>query len=199
MRDIDPASGETLLSSPVSFGQRQRRGPGGPRRAPAFPAVAYGHEGGLKPAADSPRFPEYLQWFHYCEGMVMPPSNSIMVHSVLLPPERRSEEALGQAQRLLGRADAPVESALEGREYLIGDFRAADVMLSHALFMANRLGPVSEEMPNVRGYVNRIAERPALQIAINSRPSGRRVYSWPRSRAIDSECCGDDDLAASHP
>ena len=28
--------------------------------------------GGLKPASDDPRFPEYLQWFHYCEGMVMP-------------------------------------------------------------------------------------------------------------------------------
>jgi glutathione S-transferase len=99
--------------------------------------------------------------------MVMPPSNSIMVHSVLLPPERRSEEALDQAQRLLGRAVAPVEPALEGRECLIGDFSAADVMLGPALFMANRLGPVSEEVPNVRGYVNRIAERPAFEIAIN--------------------------------
>ena len=124
-------------------------------------------DGGLKPAVDSPRFPEYLQWFHYCEGMVMPPINSIMVHSVLLPPERRNEETLGQAQRLLVRAVAPVESALEGREYLIGDFSAADVMLGHSLFMANRLGQVSEEMPNIRGYVTRIEERPAFQIAIN--------------------------------
>jgi glutathione S-transferase len=124
-------------------------------------------DGGLKPAVDSPHFPEYLQWFHYCEGMVMPPINTIMVHSVLLPPERRNEETLGQAQRLLVRAVAPVESALEGREYLIGDFSAADVMLGHSLFMANRLGQVSEELPNIRGYVNRIEERPAFQIAIN--------------------------------
>jgi glutathione S-transferase len=124
-------------------------------------------DGGLKPAVDSARFPEYLQWFHYCEGMVMPPINTIMVHSVLLPPERRNEETLGQAQRLLVRAVAPVESALEGREYLIGDFSAADVMLGHSLFMANRLGQVSEELPNIRGYVNRIEERPAFQIAIN--------------------------------
>jgi hypothetical protein len=40
-------------------------------------------------------------------------------------------------------------------------------MLGHALLMANRLGQVSEEMPNVRGYVNRVAERSAFQIAIN--------------------------------
>ncbi len=124
-------------------------------------------DGGLKPAVDSPLFPEYLQWFHYCEGMVMPPMNTIVVHTVLLPPERRNEETLSQAQRLLSRAVAPVESALEGREYLIGDFSAADVMLGHALFMANRLGQIPEEMVNLKGYVKRIEQRPAFQTAIN--------------------------------
>ena len=123
-------------------------------------------DGGLKPAVAAAEFPEYLQWFHYCEGMVMPPINTIMVHSVLLPPERRNEEVLGQAQRLLARAVAPVESALEGREYLIGDFSAADVMLGHAIFMANRLGQVSEEMPNVKAYVKRVEARPAFKTAI---------------------------------
>ena len=124
-------------------------------------------DGGLRPAVDAPEFPEYLQWFHYCEGMVMPPINTIMVHTMLLPPERRNEETLGQAQRLLSRAVAPVESALEGREYLVGDFSAADVMLGHALFMANRLGQVSDEMVNLKAYVKRIEQRPAFQTAIN--------------------------------
>ncbi len=125
-------------------------------------------DGGLKPAVDAPEFPEYLQWFHYCEGMVMPPINTIMVHTVLLPPERRDETVLGQAQRLLGRAVAPVDSALGGREYLIGDFSAADIMLGHSLFMANRLGQVSQEMANLKGYLKRIEQRPAFQTAINT-------------------------------
>jgi len=124
-------------------------------------------DGGLKPAVDAPEFPEYLQWFHYCEGMVMPPVNTIIVQTVLLPPERRNEEALAQAQRLLGRAVVPVDSALEGREYLIGDFSAADVMLGHSLYMANRLGQVSEELRNLKGYLERIEARPAFQTAIN--------------------------------
>jgi glutathione S-transferase len=98
--------------------------------------------------------------------MVMPPINTIMVHSVLLPPERRNEETLGQAQRLLTKAVAPLETALEGRDYLIGDFSAADIMLGHALFMSNRLGQVSEEMSNLRGYVQRIESRPAFKTAI---------------------------------
>ena len=32
--------------------------------------------GGLKPSIDSSNYPEYLQWFHYCEGMIMPPINT---------------------------------------------------------------------------------------------------------------------------
>ena len=124
-------------------------------------------DGGLKPAVDAPEFPEYLQWFHYCEGMVMPPINTIMVHSVLLPPDRRNPETLAQAQRLLSRSVAPVDAALEGREYLIGDFSAADIMLGHSLFMANRLGQVPDELANLKGYVKRIEERPAFQTAIN--------------------------------
>ena len=123
-------------------------------------------DGGLKPAVDSPAFPEYLQWFHYCEGMVMPPINTIIVQTMLLPPERRHEETLGQAQRLLTKALAPVEAALQGREYLIGDFSAVDIMLGHALFMSNRLGCVTDEMTHLKDYVQRIAARPAFKTAL---------------------------------
>jgi glutathione S-transferase len=125
-------------------------------------------DGALKPAPDSPLFPEFLQWFHYCEGMVMPPVNTIIVQTMLLPPERRSEEALGQAQRLLSKALAPVNQALEGREYLIGDFSAADIMLGHACFMSRRLGCVGEDMTALNAYIDRIEARPAFQTGINT-------------------------------
>lgn len=124
--------------------------------------------GGLKPAGDSPLFPEYLQWFHYCEGMVMPPVNTIVVQTLLLPPDRRDETVLGQAQRLLTKALAPVDEALAGRDYLIGDFSGADIMLGHACFMSNRLGCVPDEMANLKGYVERIAARPAFDKAVNA-------------------------------
>ena len=124
--------------------------------------------GGLKPAVDAPEYPAYLQWFHYCEGMVMPPVNTIVVQTVLLPPERRDETALAQAQRLLTRSLEPVDAALAGKDYLIGDFSAADIMLGHACFMSNRLGCVPEEMTNLKAYVERIAARPAFQKAMSA-------------------------------
>lgn len=124
--------------------------------------------GKLKPAVDSPEFPAYLQWFHYCEGMVMPPVNTIVVQTILLPPERRDETALAQAKKLLTRALAPVDEALAGKDYLIGDFSAADIMLGHACFMSNRLGCVTDEMTNLKGYVERVAARPAFQTAMSA-------------------------------
>ena len=124
--------------------------------------------GGLKPEVASTLFPEYLQWFHYCEGMVMPPINTIVVQTILLPPDRRDEKVLGQAQRLLTKALEPVNDALAGRDYLIGDFSGADIMLGHACFMSQRSGCVTDEMTHLLAYIARIAARPAFDKAINA-------------------------------
>ena len=124
-------------------------------------------KGNLKPDVSNDNYPEYLQWFHYCEGMVMPPINTIIVQTLLLPEERRDENVLNQARKLLSKSLEPVNQALEGREYLIGNFSAADIMLGHACFMSNRLGCVNEEMLNMKSYVENINKRPAFQIAIS--------------------------------
>ena len=130
--------------------------------------IARHSDGALKPAVESPLYPAYLQWFHYCEGMVMPPVNTIVVQTILLPPERRNAEALGQAQRLLTKALAPVDEQLEGKDYLIGNFSGADIMLGHACFMSRRLGCVTDEMGHLLAYIDRIAARPAFQKAMNA-------------------------------
>jgi|TARA_B110000444_G_C18844958_1_gene601299 glutathione S-transferase len=124
--------------------------------------------GGLKPAVQSSEFPAYLQWFHYCEGMVMPPMNQIVVQKFLLPPERRDPNALRQAENLLTKSLVPINDTLAGKDYLIGDFSAADIMLGHACFMANRNGCVTDDMPNIKAYIANIEARSAFQKAINT-------------------------------
>ena len=121
---------------------------------------------GLKPSSDAPEFPFYLQWYHYCEGMVMPPMNQIVVQTILLPPDRRDETVLNQAKNLLTKSLAPVNENLADKDYLIGYFSGADLMLGHSCFMANRLGCVNDEMQNIKDYVERINARPAFQKAI---------------------------------
>jgi glutathione S-transferase len=119
-------------------------------------------DGALKPAVETPEFPYYLQWFHYCEGMVMSPMNTIVVHTRILSEDRRDEVVLGQAQRLLGKALMPINKTLAGKEYLIGDFSAADVMLGHSCIMSGRLGVISDTMPHLNAYVDRLSARPAM-------------------------------------
>ena len=96
----------------------------------------------------------------------MPPVNTIVVQTVLLPADRRDETALAQAQRLLSKALAPVNEALTGTDYLIGEFSAADIMLGHACFMSNRLGCVTDDMEHLKRYVANIEGRPAFKYAI---------------------------------
>ena len=122
--------------------------------------------GGLKPSVNDPRWPAYQQWFHYCEGMVMPPINTIVVQTILLSEDRRDPVVLSQAQRLLTKALAPIDEGLAGKDYLIGEFSAADIMLGHACYMANRRECVPDEMINLKAYVARIAARPSFHTAI---------------------------------
>ena len=96
----------------------------------------------------------------------MPPINTIIVQTILLPPERQDETVLGQAQRLLTKALNPVNQTLQGKDYLIGDFSAADIMLGHSCYMANRLGCVTDEMVNLKDYVKKISSREAFITAI---------------------------------
>jgi glutathione S-transferase len=123
-------------------------------------------DGGLKPEINSAEFPYYLQWFHYCEGMVMPPMNQIVVQTILLPPDRRDENVLRQAKNLLTKSLMMVNDNLADKDYLIGNFSAADLMLGHACFMANRMGCVTDEMTHIKDYVERISGRPAFKKAI---------------------------------
>lgn len=123
-------------------------------------------QGRLQPAVDTPEFPEYLQWFHYCEGMIMPPMNTIVVETILLPPDRRSEPHAKRATKLLGQMLSAVDSHMDGRDYLARDFSAADIMTGHAVVMADRFGADLSDKPNLRPYIERLLARPAFQKAL---------------------------------
>ena len=130
--------------------------------------IARHSNGELKPDVSDPAFPNYLQWFHYCEGMIMPPMNTIVVHTLILPEERRNEEVLRQAKNLLTKALLPVNQLLEKNKYLIDKFSGVDFMLGHSLYMSNKLKCVSDEMINIKNYLSLINEREAFQKAIST-------------------------------
>jgi glutathione S-transferase len=124
----------------------------------------HGH-GRLAPDPAAPEFPQYLQWLHYAEGMIMPPVNTIVVETILLPAERRNQVNVDRATKLLSRMLGAVDAHLQGRDFLAGAFSGADIMTGHACTVAARLGADIADKPNVAAYVARLNERPALQRA----------------------------------
>jgi glutathione S-transferase len=128
--------------------------------------VARYGDGRFAPAVFSPDFPVYLQWLHYGEGMLMGPIGNYVVESILLPPERRSEEHATRALKLLGRLLQPVDAHLSDKDYLVGTFTAADTITGHACMMSERLGADISQLPNLKAYIDRLKTRPALQKAL---------------------------------
>lgn len=126
----------------------------------------YGN-GRLNPAPESDDFADYLQWFHYCEGMIMPPVNTLVVETILLPPDRRTEVNVKRATKLLGQMLDAVEAQMTGRDYLTGTFSAADVMTGHSVIVCRDLMRLDySDKPQLDAYADRLLARPALQTAM---------------------------------
>ena len=80
-----------------------------------------------------------------------------------LPPDRRSEVHAKRALKLLGNLLRPVDIQLEGNDYLVGEFTAADTVTGHACVISEQIGSQLSEMHNVTAYLERLKARPALQ------------------------------------
>ncbi|MDG2474246.1 MAG: glutathione S-transferase family protein [Paracoccaceae bacterium] len=110
-------------------------------------------------------FHQYLQWFHFAEGMIMPPLNTIVVETVLLSPDRKNETNVRRATKILGQILQTVENRLCEVEYLAGEFTAADIMSGHALIMSAHHGVDLNEKPKCKRYIDKLMSRPQLQKA----------------------------------
>jgi glutathione S-transferase len=116
----------------------------------------------LKP--DHPRFADYLYWFHFANGSMMPAG---MVDLVLGVLGMRDQEAAQPLRARGDRAYAMVEDRLGEAAYFAGEeFTAADIMMLFPLttmrvFVPRDLTPY----PDTLAYLTRIGERPAFQRA----------------------------------
>ena len=120
-------------------------------------------KGRFVPEMQTVEFAAYLQWFHYAEGMIMPPMNTYVVETILLPPERRTEINVKRSVKLLGQMLTAVNTQLGDRNFLVGsDITAADFMTGHAVIMSHRFGIDMTATPSLLPYVERLSTRPAF-------------------------------------
>jgi glutathione S-transferase len=113
----------------------------------------------LAPSPGSPERAAYYQWIVFTATMIDPPAFQVLLHTALLPPDRRNPAVLAESGRKFEDAARVVEDRLAGEEFLVGrSFSAADVMMASALLRGRSL---LEARPTLRAYVDRLTSRPA--------------------------------------
>jgi glutathione S-transferase len=126
------------------------------------------HGGGrLAVTADKPNFADYLFWFHYANGTLMP-SALVELGFASTPEEVRARSTM--AMRMRDRSDAAyaaAEQRLGEVDYFAGDeLTAADIMMLFPLTHIRRFLPRDmSAYPNLAAYLQRVGARPAFQRA----------------------------------
>lgn len=121
--------------------------------------------GRLEPAVDSPERGRYLQWFHFGEATALPPLGDFAQHTMFLPEAERIPAVVESAKTRIDAVAKALEAAVAGREFLCGDFTAADVMCGYAVALMAFLGFVGDAHPGLAAYVQRLQARPAFEVA----------------------------------
>ncbi|HEY4040284.1 MAG TPA: glutathione S-transferase family protein [Rhodopila sp.] len=125
----------------------------------------YGN-GRLAVASDKPNFADYLFWFHFANGTMMPSQMTGFIASLAGSPA--GNVVLEALKARTDLAFALLEKRLGEAPYLAGgEFTAADIIMGFPLmtmraFVPHDLGP----FPQIRNYLKRIGDRPGYQRAM---------------------------------
>lgn len=121
----------------------------------------YGN-GRLAVAATQPNFAEYLFWFHFANGTLMPSEMSTLIAAMM---GLKDGPLLTVFRARSERAFALIERRLQLAPYFAGAaFTAADIMM---LFPLTTMRAFTQRdlaaLPSTRAYLKRIGERAAYQ------------------------------------
>ena len=125
----------------------------------------YGN-GRLAVGPDKPNYADYLFWFHFANGTMMPSQMGGML--VLMLGSQIDNPVLKMFDSRSERAYALMEQRLGKVPYLAGqEFTAADIMMGFAVTTMRAFVPRDlATLPQVKAYLKRIGERPAYQRAM---------------------------------
>ncbi|RJG57848.1 glutathione S-transferase family protein [Sphingobium terrigena] len=118
--------------------------------------------------AEHPDFAQFLYWYHFANGSLMPCMMMLMGAGGLT----------GIMRDRLARNLAALEAHFtQGHRWLAGDaFTIADIMIMFPLTTMRAFVPVDlSPYPNLRAYLHRVADRPAFRSAMAKADPDRKL------------------------
>lgn len=113
--------------------------------------------------SDEPQYGDYLNWLHRSDATLTFPQALVLRYTRLEPEERRIPQVVEDYTIWYLSRLRSVEAALEGKQFLVCDrFTIADIAVSFALQMGERLGINARYKPNCLRYLAEMKERPAF-------------------------------------
>jgi len=128
-------------------------------------AEKYAGEQSLWPSTSEQRALVY-QWSFWVMTEVEHPLLSVLMHTRVLPEEKRDPQKVSRNQGLLRKPFRVLDQALEGKDYLAGEnFSVADLNVAAVLSWCKPARFSLKPYPNVDDWLNRCLQRPARKRA----------------------------------
>lgn len=121
-------------------------------------------EKNLAPRPGTPERGRYYQWMVYAVATGDPAVVGYFVHSGGRKGATPNPQLADEARTRWLDIARFLERSLDGREFLLDRFTAADVLIGSVVFFAERLG-LNQGFPGLSAYAARLAARPAFQKA----------------------------------
>lgn len=122
-------------------------------------------EGRLEPARGTREHSLYMQWSWFAEATFARPLGEIVNHRRAFADRAIPEVIEEMKARARLCADA-LDREMCGKDYLVGDFTAADVMMGYTLRAYRRLLPDESLPASADAYWQRITDRDAYRAAV---------------------------------
>jgi glutathione S-transferase len=114
---------------------------------------------GLAPAPGTPERARYYQWIIYGMATLEP-----LIVRAATPVEKSSPASIDEAKTKFAECARVLERELTGRDYLLGTFSAADIVIGGNLIWSGFLG-LLKGYPALEAYCKRLGERDASRRA----------------------------------
>ncbi|MCG8416070.1 MAG: glutathione S-transferase family protein [Pseudomonadales bacterium] len=116
---------------------------------------------------------DFLNWLYRSDATFTFPQAIVLRYSRLEPAERQLPQAVEDYTIWFHSRLRSVETALENKDYLVGDrFTVADISVTYALTMAQRLGIDDRFKPNTKRYLESMTARDGFKRAIQRGEAG---------------------------